>query len=62
MATVTYTGKKRIQSNSGTVQLNLNDDRILHYDDTTYRFVVGKKSETENKVLLSKLDENVLTL
>lgn len=60
--TVTSLGKKKIQTNDGSVQLNLNDNRILQYDGDKYRFVIGKKNDGESKVTLSKEGENVLNV
>lgn len=57
---VSSKGQKKIITNDGSVQLNLNDNRLLHYDQTTYRFVIGQKSSTENKVIMSKTGQNVL--
>lgn len=62
MATITSKGKKKITTNNGAVQLDINSNRILHYDGTNYRFVIGNKSESENKVTLSKEGQNVLTV
>lgn len=62
MAQVISTGKKRIITNDGSVQLNLNDNRVLHYDGSNYRFVVGQKNTEENKVQMSNPGVNVLTV
>jgi len=60
MATITSRGKKKIITNNGRVQVNMNDNRLLFFDGTAYRFVVGDKSSTESKVLISKGTDNVL--
>lgn len=63
MATVLSKGKKKIVTNDGSVQIDLNSNRILHYDQDKYRFLIGQKTTTANndsKVLMSKEGENVL--
>lgn len=62
MATVLRKGKKRIITNNGSVQIDIDGNRVLHYDGTNYRFVVGDKTDSENKVVLSKENENVLNV
>lgn len=59
-AQVISQGKKRIITNDGSLQISMNDNRLLHFDGNNYRFVVGQKSADENKVILSKTGENVL--
>ena len=61
MAQVIYQGKKRIITNDGSLQINLNDNRLLHFDGSNYRFVVGQKNVEENKVQMSNPGVNVLT-
>lgn len=63
MATVIRQGKKKIVTNDGSVQIDLNSNRILHYDQSKYRFLIGQKTNTstpDSKVLMSKEGENVL--
>lgn len=64
MATVISKGKKRIVTNDGSVQLDMNSNRILHFDQEKYRFIIGQRktadASTDNKVLMSKEGENVL--
>lgn len=64
MATVLSKGKKKIVTNDGSVQIDLNSNRILHYDQDKFRFMIGKRvnsdATTDNKVLMSKEGENVL--
>lgn len=60
MATISSKGKTKVVTNNGKLQFNLNDNRLLFFDGVKYRFVIGDKSATETKVLLSKEDENVL--
>jgi len=62
MSEVIRSGKKRILSNDGRVQLSINDNRILHNDGTTNRFLIGDKTTTESKILMSKEGENVLNV
>lgn len=62
MATITRKGKKRIITNDGSIQLDMNSNRILHFDQEKYRFVIGKNSAGEDKVLMSKEGENVLNV
>lgn len=61
-ATVTRKGKKRIVTNDGSVQLDLNSNRIVHFDQDKYRFLIGKNGVGEDKVLMSKEGENVLNV
>lgn len=64
MATVLSKGKKKIVTNDGSVQIDMNSNRILHYDQEKYRFIIGQRvnpdASTDNKVLMSKEGENVL--
>lgn len=63
MATVRRMGKKKIVTNDGSVQIDINSNRILHYDQSKYRFLIGQKTQTatnDSKVLMSKEGENVL--
>lgn len=63
MATVIRNGKKKIVTNDGSVQIDLNSNRILHFDQTKYRFLIGQKTQAatnDSKVLMSKEGENVL--
>lgn len=63
MATVISKGKKKIVTNDGSVQIDLNSNRILHFDQSKYRFLIGQKTQTatnDSKVLMSKEGENVL--
>lgn len=62
MATVTRQGKKKIVTNDGSVQIDLNSNRIIHYDQEKYRFLIGKNGTGEDKVLMSKEGENVLNV
>jgi hypothetical protein len=62
MAEVIRSGKKRVQSNDGRVQFNVNDNRILQNDATTYRFLIGDKPNDLSKVVMSKEGENVLNV
>lgn len=62
MAEVIRSGKKRVLSNDGRVQLNINDNRILQNDATTYRFLIGDKPNDSSKVVMSKEGENVLNV
>lgn len=65
MATVISKGKKKIVTNDGSVQIDLNSNRILHYDQSKYRFLIGQKttsSTDDSKVLMSKEGENVLNV
>lgn len=62
MATVTRQGKKKIITNDGSVQIDLNSNRIIHYDQEKYRFLIGKNGAGEDKVLMSKEGENVLNV
>lgn len=65
---VQYSGKKKIVTNDGSVQLDLNSNRLLHYDQSKYRFIIGTRTpsststDTDNKVLMSKEGENVLNV
>lgn len=62
-ATVTRQGKKKIITNDGSVQIDLNSNRILHYDQSKFRFLIGQKTSSttpDSKVLMSKEGENVL--
>lgn len=65
---VQYKGKKKIVTNDGSVQIDLNSNRILHYDQSKYRFIIGSRTagsdstDTDNKVLMSKEGENVLNV
>lgn len=61
MAEVISRGKKRIITNDGSLQISMNDNRLLHYDGSNYRFVVGQKNAEENKVQMSNPGVNVLT-
>lgn len=67
-ARVQYKGKKKIVTNDGSVQIDLNSNRILHYDQEKYRFIIGSRTpspdstDTDNKVLMSKEGENVLNV
>lgn len=60
MATILRRGKKRIITNSGIVQVDLNSDRILVYDREKYRFLAGDKPDETVKVDISKEGVNVL--
>jgi hypothetical protein len=63
MATVISKGKKKIVTNDGSVQIDINSNRILHFDQSKYRFLIGQKTQTatnDSKVLMSKEGENVL--
>lgn len=62
MAVVTRMGKKKIVTNDGSVQIDLNSNRILHYDQSKFRFVIGATTGDNNKVLMSKEGENVLNV
>lgn len=62
MATIARVGKKVINTNNGKVKLNINDNRILHYDGTNYRFLVGDNNNNNSIVLMSKSDTNVLNI
>lgn len=62
MATVMSKGKKKIVTNDGSVQIDLNSNRILQFDQTKFRFVIGKNAADESKVLMSKEGENVLNV
>lgn len=62
MATVLSKGKKKIVTNDGSVQLDLNSNRILQYDQSKFRFVIGKTGQDQSKVLMSKEGENVLNV
>lgn len=58
-------GKKKIVTNDGSVQIDLNSNRILHFDQSKYRFLIGQKTQNEtndSKVLMSKEGENVLNV
>lgn len=62
MATVISKGKKKIVTNDGSVQIDMNSNRILQYDQTKFRFVIGKNAADQSKVLMSKEGENVLNV
>lgn len=62
MATISRKGKKRIISNNGHVQMNLNDNRTLMYDGTKYRSVTGDKPDGTTKIQISNDGVNVLDL
>lgn len=62
MATTSRKGKKRIVSNNGHVQVNLNDNRVLTYDGTNYRFISGDKNDGVTKIQISNDAINVLDL
>jgi hypothetical protein len=62
MATVISKGKKKIVTNDGSVQLDINSNRILHYDQDSFRFVIGKTGDGSEKILMSKEGENVLNV
>lgn len=62
MATILRRGRKKIMSNNGHVQVDVTGNRILQYDGTKYRFLVGDKDAATSKVLMSKPNENVLEL
>lgn len=67
-ARVQYAGKKKIVTNDGSVQIDMNSNRILHFDQSKYRFIIGGRTQsststdTDNKVLMSKEGENVLNV
>lgn len=62
MANIFRKGRKKVMSNNGHVQMDITGNRILHYDGDKFRFVVGDKTTTDSKVLMSKPNENVLEL
>lgn len=62
MATVLRKGKKRIITNNGNVQIDMNSNRVLVYDGTKYRFVAGDKPDNSTKIQVSEEGKNVLEL
>lgn len=49
-------------TNNGKVQLNMNDNRVLVYDGSKYRFVAGDKPDNTTKIQISNDGVNVLDL
>lgn len=66
MATVTSKGKKKITTNDGSVQVNINDNRLLQFDGTNYRLIIGSKPTGEgvvsNVTQISKPGDNVVNI
>lgn len=60
ITTVSAKGKTRIITNNGRVQLNMNDNRVLTYDGSKYRFIAGDNNSLDSKIIISKEGVNVL--
>lgn len=62
MANIYRKGRKKIMSNNGHVQLDVTGNRILQYDGTKFRTVIGDKTSTDSKFEVTKEGSSVLNV